>query len=142
MTIAPLALPPIINVPQLNFKPLDEIGDAIAGYRQRSTLADSLPSMLGEQPQGNSINNLGGNPTPPANVGSASGLTQDQMALLKGAADKYGLDPNYLITVASKEGTSQNPNSSANGLGQFTADTAKQYGVVPGDDASAADGFA
>lgn len=74
MAIQPLQLPQLINVPQLNFAPLNDIGDAIAGYRQRSALADSLPSIMGQQPQqpqGNSLATLG-QPQPAQPSGNAA----------------------------------------------------------------------
>ena len=87
MTIAPLQLPPLINVPKIDLSGLNQIGDAIAAYRQRATIADALPTMLGQQPQqpqqGTSLATLGqpqqpqqpgaGAPSAPGNASAAIG---------------------------------------------------------------------
>jgi hypothetical protein len=41
MAINPLQLPPISSVPQLNWAPLDKVGDAIVAARQQQQLADA-----------------------------------------------------------------------------------------------------
>ena len=54
--------------------------------------------------------------------------------IIFGAAQKYGVDPNALHTIAKLESSlnpgAKNPHSSARGLFQFIDSTAKDYGLV------------
>lgn len=62
--------------------------------------------------------------------------------IIRGAAGRYGVDPNTLLAIGQIESgldpNARNPNSSAGGLFQFIDSTARQYGLKDKFDASAA----
>lgn len=62
--------------------------------------------------------------------------------IIRGAAGRYGVDPNVLLAIGQIESglnpNAQNSNSSAGGLFQFIDSTARQYGLKDKFDAAAA----
>jgi hypothetical protein len=66
--------------------------------------------------------------------------------IIVAAANKWGVDPNIMLTIAELESGfkvgAKNPNSSATGLFQFINSTAEQYGIDPRDPYQSADAAA
>lgn len=78
---------------------------------------------------------------------STRGMRGDVRKVVSDAAQRYGIDPNALLTIAMIESSgnpaAKNPNSSAGGLFQFIDSTARQYGLANRfDPAQAADAAA
>lgn len=111
MAIQPLQLPALINVPQVNFSALGDIGNTLHDYAMRQRAQDLISGALGEPQLSSPAAQQAPAPTP-----GTGGTSLGDMATTDYAARTRRVESN-------NNPAAQNPNSSASGTYQFTDPT-------------------